>query len=65
MGVSDPMFAITAGAIGGTEKRSQQRVPVNRAVVERIQRLKSLTVEGKAGRAVRRYPAAKASGTDT
>ena len=37
---------------------------VNRAVIERIQRLKTLTVEVKAGSAVRKYPAVKASGPD-
>jgi integrase len=43
---------------------SNVTIPVNRTVIERIQRLKTLTVEVKAGRAVRRYPAVKASGPE-
>jgi integrase len=43
---------------------SNATVPVNRAVIERIQRLKTLTVEVKAGRVVRRYPAVKSDGPD-
>jgi len=39
-------------------------IPVNRAVIERIHRLKILIVEVKAGRAVRRYPAVKSAGPD-
>jgi integrase len=41
---------------------SNVTIPVNRAVIERIQRLKLLTVEVQAGRAVRRYPAVKSCG---
>jgi integrase len=43
---------------------SNVTIPVNHTVIERIQRLKTLTVEVKAGRAVRRYPAVKASGPE-
>jgi integrase len=43
---------------------SNARMPVNRAVIERIQGLKCKTVEVRAGRAVRRYPAVKADGPD-
>ena len=43
---------------------SNVTIPVNRAVIERIQRLKTLTVEVRAGRAVRRYPAVKTSGPE-
>jgi integrase len=43
---------------------SNATIDVNRAVIERIMRLKTLTVELKAGRAVRRYPAVKSSGPD-
>jgi integrase len=43
---------------------SNATIPVNRAVVERIQRLKTLVVEVKAGRAVRKYAAVKGSGPD-
>jgi len=39
-------------------------IPVNRKVIERIQRLRSLTVEVKAGRATRRYPAVRSGGPD-
>jgi integrase len=38
---------------------SNATVPVNRSVLERIQRLDTLTVEVRAGRAVRKYPAVK------
>jgi integrase len=38
---------------------SNATIAVNRAVIERIQRLKTLVVEVKAGRALRRYPAVK------
>ena len=43
---------------------SNATIPVNRAVIERIQRLKTITVEVRAGRGMRRYPAVKASGPD-
>lgn len=43
---------------------SNDTIPVNRAVIERIHRLKILTVEVKAGRAVRRYKAVKADGPE-
>jgi integrase len=43
---------------------SNATVPVNRAVIERIRRLDSLTIEVKAGRALRRYPAVKHRGPD-
>ena len=43
---------------------SSATVPVNSAVIERIQRLKTLEIEVKAGRAVRRYPAVKSSNPD-
>ena len=43
---------------------SNATVPVNRAVIERIRRLDSMTVPVKAGRAVRRYPAVKRRGPD-
>ena len=43
---------------------SNTTVPVNRAVTERIHRLKMITVQVKAGRAVRRYPAVKRDGPD-
>jgi len=43
---------------------SNATIPVNRAVIERILRLKSITVEVKAGRAIRRYPAVKSDGPD-
>jgi integrase len=43
---------------------SSATIPVSCLVSERIQRLKNLTVEVKAGRAVRRYPAVKADGPD-
>jgi integrase len=43
---------------------SNATIPVNRAVIERIFRLKTLTVEVRAGRAVRRYAAVKSSGPD-
>lgn len=41
---------------------SNATIAVNRAVIERIQRLKTLVVEVKAGRALRRYPAVKSDG---
>ena len=43
---------------------SNTTIPVNRKVIERIQRLRTLTVEVKAGRAVRRYRAVKSGGPD-
>ncbi|MGE5569089.1 MAG: tyrosine-type recombinase/integrase [Rhodospirillales bacterium] len=43
---------------------SNATVPVNRAVIERIERLKTLVVDVKAGRAVRHYPAVRSSGPD-
>lgn len=41
---------------------SNATIPVNRAVIERIHHLKSMTVEVKAGRAIRRYAAVKSDG---
>lgn len=43
---------------------SNATIGVNAAVIDRIQRLKTLTVEVKAGRAKRRYPAVKGTGPD-
>jgi integrase len=43
---------------------SNATIPVNRAVIERIHRLKAVTIEVRAGRAVRRYPAVKSDGDD-
>jgi integrase len=43
---------------------SNATIPVNYRVIERIHRLKSLTLEIRAGNAVRRYPAVKALGPD-
>jgi integrase len=43
---------------------SNTTIPVNRKVIERIQRLRTLTVEVKAGRAIRRYRAVKSGGPD-
>lgn len=43
---------------------SAATIPVNRMVLERIDRLKTMTVEVKAGRAVRRYRAVKSEGPD-
>ena len=43
---------------------SNATIPVNRAVVAGINRLKTLMVEVKAGRAIRRYPAVKSDGPD-
>jgi integrase len=40
---------------------SNATIPVNRAVIERIERLKTLVIEVKAGTAIRRYPAVKSS----
>jgi integrase len=41
---------------------SNATIPVNPDVIERIHRLKTLTIEIKAGNATRRYPAVKACG---
>lgn len=48
----------------GTPKSeaSNDTIPVNRAVIERILRLKTLTVEVNAGRATRRYKIVKSDG---
>jgi len=48
----------------GTPKSeaSNDTIPVNRAVIERILRLKTLIVEVKAGRATRRYKVVKSDG---
>lgn len=43
---------------------SNATIPVNRAVIERIERLKTLVVDVRAGRAVRHYPAARSTGPD-
>jgi integrase len=43
---------------------SNATIPVNLAVIARINRLKTLMVEVKAGRAIRRYPAVKSDGPD-
>jgi integrase len=43
---------------------SNTTIPVNRKVIERIQRLRTLTVEVRAGRAIRRYRAVKSDGPD-
>jgi integrase len=43
---------------------SNATIPVNRAVVARLHRLKSVTVELRAGNAIRRYPAVKSSKPD-
>jgi integrase len=43
---------------------SNVTIPVNRAVVERIERLKGIVVEVKAGRAVRKYRAVKSCRPD-
>ena len=43
---------------------SNATIPVNRAVIARINRLKTLMVEVKAGRAIRRFPAVKSDGPD-
>jgi integrase len=43
---------------------SNTTIPVGRRVIERIQRLRTMIVEVKAGRAVRRYRAVKADGPD-
>jgi integrase len=43
-------------------KASNATLPVNRGVIDRIHRLKTVTVEIRAGNAVRRYPAVKSCG---
>jgi integrase len=43
---------------------SNTTIPVNRKVIERIQRLRALTVEVKAGRGTRRYAVVRADGPD-
>ncbi len=43
---------------------SNATVPVNSCVINRIHRLKTLEIEVRAGRAVRRYPAVKSSSPD-
>jgi integrase len=43
---------------------SNTTIPVNAAVIQRIQRLRTLMVEVRAGRALRRYPAVKSTGLD-
>jgi integrase len=45
-------------------KASNATIPVNRGVIDRIHRLKTVTVEIRAGNAVRRYPAVKSCGPD-
>jgi len=45
-------------------KASNANLAVNPTVIDRIHRLKTLTLEIKAGNAVRRYPAVKASGPE-
>jgi integrase len=43
---------------------SNTTIPVNRKVIERIERLRTLTVAVRAGRATRRYQAVKSDGPD-
>jgi integrase len=43
---------------------SNATIAVNRAVIERLHRLRTLVLVVKAGRAVRRYPAVKSNGPD-
>jgi integrase len=43
---------------------SNATIPVNRGVIDRIHRLKTITVEIRAGNAVRHYPAVKSCGPD-
>lgn len=43
---------------------SNATIAVNRQVIERLHRLKDLTIEFRAGRAVRRVPAVKSAGPD-
>lgn len=56
---------ITDAPLGAPKSEaSNAAIPVNRAVIERIQRLKLLTVEVKAGHATRRYRAVKSDAPD-
>jgi integrase len=48
----------------GKSEASNATIPVNLGVIERIHWLKTVTVEVKAGTAVRRYSAVKATGPD-
>jgi integrase len=43
---------------------SNDTIPVNKAVIERIHRLKTMTVDVRAGRATRRYKVVKSDGPD-
>lgn len=45
-------------------KASNATIPVNIGVIDRIHRLKTITVEVRAGNAVRHYPAVKSCGPD-
>jgi len=45
-------------------KASNATIPVNRGVIDRIQGLKTITVDIRAGNAVRHYPAVKSCGPD-
>jgi len=45
-------------------KASNATIPVNRSVIDRMHRLKGITIQTRAGRAIRRYPAVKSSGPD-
>ena len=45
-------------------KASNATIPVNGQVIDRIHRLKTITVEIRAGNALRRYPAVKSCGPD-
>jgi len=45
-------------------KASNATIPVSSGVIDRIHRLKTITVEIRAGTAVRRYPAVKSCGPD-
>jgi len=49
--------------IGGAPKTkaSNATIPVNQPVIERLQRLKTITVEIRAGNATRHYPAVKSA----
>lgn len=53
------------GEWGAPKSRaSNATIPVNGGVIDRVHRLKTLTLEIKAGNAVRRYPAVKSCGPD-
>jgi integrase len=53
------------GEWGAPKSRaSNATIPVNRGVIDRIHRLKTITIEIRAGNAVRRYPAVKSCGPD-